>query len=226
MFTNYTPELIESILNPLKLTPNSISCRNPNFDPTPDEYLNRDGYYYTETTPKDQGDYGKAIAICTDQRFEELVEIYSPSASIGICQLNNGKFVLIFKNKPKVKGFALPGGTLGIVNANSKDLTQLQRCVVYTQALEREFMEECGIRLSQSHLLSTEYPTPRLNHACAVFLCKGDIVQEQREEDKDHFIVQVTYDEMMSALTGSLAIDAFLVPLLTVEDNYIRKCFS
>jgi 8-oxo-dGTP pyrophosphatase MutT (NUDIX family) len=226
MFTNYTPDLIESILNPLKLTPNSISCRNPVFDPTPDEYLNRDGYYISGTLPKEKGDYGKAIVICTDHRLEEVVEIYSPPASIGICQLNNGKFVLVFKNKPKVKGFALPGGTLGEVNASCGELTQLQRCVVYTQALEREFIEECGIRLSQSHLLSTEYPTPRLNHACAVFLCKGNIVQSQREEDSDHFIVQLSYDEMMSALTGSLAIDAFLVPLLTCEDKYIRKYFN
>jgi 8-oxo-dGTP pyrophosphatase MutT (NUDIX family) len=215
-------DLVKFLVN----KPHTLDCRNLDLDPTPDEYLNRDGYYYTETRPKDKGDYGKAIAIYTDQRCEEIVEIYSPPASIGICQINNGKFVLVFKNKPKVKGFALPGGTLGIVKPNCGELSPIDRAVVYGQALEREFLEECGIRLSQTRLLSVEHPTPRLNHSCAIYLCKGNFVQQQREEDKDHIIVEVTFDEMMNCLTGELAIDGFLVPLLTSQRDFIHRYFS
>jgi hypothetical protein len=204
--------------------PHAFDCRNLDFDPTPDEYLQ--GKNYIETTPKETKDYGKAIAIFDDIFLEELVEIYSPPASIGMCQINNGKFILVFKNKPNVKGFALPGGTLGEVNPNCSELTQSDRAVVYGQALEREFLEECGIKMFQTRLLSVERPTARLNHSCAVYLCKGDYIQSQREEDNDHIIVEVTFDEMFNCLTGELAIDGFLIPLLTTQRDFILKYFS
>jgi 8-oxo-dGTP pyrophosphatase MutT (NUDIX family) len=213
-------DLVKFLVN----KPDTLNCRNLELDPTPDEYLK--GKFYNQSIPKENGDYGKAIAIYTDQTYKDIEEIYSPSASIGICQLNNGKFILVFKNKKNIKGFALPGGTLGIVNRECDELSPVDRAVVYGQALEREFLEECGIRLSQTRLLSVERPTPRLNHSCAVYLCKGNYVQQQREEDNDHIIVEVTFDKMMNCLTAELAIDGFLVPLLTSQRDFIHSFFS
>lgn len=185
----------------------------PFLDPTPSEYLHNKHYH--QTKPKESGDYGKAIAIYSEPECINLKELYSPSASIGICQLENGKYLLVFKNKPKMKGFALPGGTLGIdVNFDPASFSYFQRFQSYAKALEREFLEECGVMISDKILISVASPSGRLNHSCAIFLCKGQLVQSQRAEDSDHIVMQVTLTELVTYLNSSLGLDTFMGPIL------------
>ncbi len=213
-------DLVKMLVN----KPNTLDCRSLELDPTPDEFLQ--DKFYTDTVAKENGDYGKAIALYVNKNHDELNAIYSPPSAIGICQIPNGKFILVFKNKKQIAGFALPGGTLGKVKSDCGKLSQSDRASVYEQTLAREFLEECGIQLSKNYLLSAERPSSRLNHSCAVYLCQGKYVQGQREEDSDHLIVEVNFEQMINCLTNELAIDAFLIPLLVSQKEFILNYYS
>jgi 8-oxo-dGTP pyrophosphatase MutT (NUDIX family) len=199
-------------------SPNRVWSRFQNYPPTPFQVLN--GRRYISGAPTgDPGDYSKQTApLKTDGNIDFL---YSPSASIGICQIQSGKykgkFVVVFKNKANLQGFALPGGTAG--NSNQDPET------VYKSALYREFLEECGITLTSAHPIMVGNPTPRLIHSCVVFKCKGNITNAQREQDKDLSIAYLTWDELKIALSGELSIDPWIMPFVRTNEKELRKYF-
>ena len=219
----------------------------PAYPPTPCELLT--GKVFVEGLVNDVGDMSKAYAVLsgnisdidTSKRNIGVVDfIGSPSAIIGLCLLtegeHRGKFVLIFKNKKSTNkltgtttqtiGWALPGGTVGYNDPQCGTLSQEQRKEVYSQALEREFLEECGIEISNQQLFMSAEINARFNHHCCVALCKGKQVGSQRLEDSDLSVFFANPDQAIQALKSDLAIDTFLIPHLNAYPEVIFDYFN
>ncbi len=188
------------------------------YPPTPFQVLN--GRRFLSGAPTgDSGDYSKQIAVLNSDG--SIAFTYSSGASIGVCQIQSGKykgkFVAVFKNKPLLQGVALPGGTAGNSNQEAKK--------VYDGALIREFKEECGITLSAIEPIMVANPTPRLVHSCVVYICKGNITNTQREKDVDLSIAYLTWDELKIALSSELSIDPWITPYIQTNEKELRRYF-
>jgi hypothetical protein len=213
---NYCPKLASAIL-----------------PPTPDEILT--GVEYISGVIKDQGDYPKAIAIVSNKvegKANQPVfveKIMSPSTSIGFSQIiidGVKKYVVIFKNKQDLMGFACIGGTLAAMTPNCGPLTQEERAVAYKTALEREFLEEAGIQVDDCLLIDAPQINARLDHSCAFYLVKGSMVGEQRLEDSDLSVLVTDFETAVLAMTCYLAIDDFVVRYFRFHLQEIRNYFG
>jgi ADP-ribose pyrophosphatase YjhB (NUDIX family) len=201
--------------------------------PTADELLS--GVDYLSGVIKDEGDYSKSIAIVTNEVTAKegdpifIKKIVSPPASIGLVQvtINGKKYIfLIFKNKEGLMGFACIGGTLGMMDPNCGPLTQGQRQAAYLTALKRELREEAGLQVIDAMLIDAPQLNARMDHACAFYLVKAELVGEQRLEDSDLSVLVTDLDTAIQALTSYLAIDDFVVKYLRFFQKEIREYFG
>jgi 8-oxo-dGTP pyrophosphatase MutT (NUDIX family) len=177
--------------------------------PTADEQLKDKNWVGTK--PKQSGDYPKKVAIFKESSYLDLEEIASPNAAIGLCHTAQG-WVTVEKIG---KGLALPGGTLGIGD-NFED------------ALRREFLEEVGVELTDWKEWFYFKPNGRLDHTCKVFVCRGTVVQNQREEDRDHVISFLQFDDLVRWMADPRQIDTQLrcKGLLALYDKEAKKAFA
>ncbi|MGL4759467.1 MAG: NUDIX hydrolase [Patescibacteria group bacterium] len=196
---------------------------------TPDEYLT--GKNFIQGEIKDRGDWSKQITIFQGDLTNydisyENIELFSPSASIGLCQIEDGNFVLIFKNKAKIVGWALPGGTVAQINPECGPLTQEERAKAFRDALIREFKEECGITLTDTLFIEAPQINARLKHNCAFYLCKGVRDGDQRIEDMDLSVLLCDLETAIKALNSYLAVDDFIIKLLNTYRQQIAEYFN
>ena len=105
-------------------------------------------------------------------------------------------------------------------------MSQEQRKEVYSQALEREFAEECGIEILNQQLFMSAEINVRFNHHCCVALCKGKQVGSQRLEDSDLSVFFADPEEAIQALKSDLAIDTFLIPQLNAYSEVIFDYYN
>ena len=207
---------------------------NVDLPPTPDEvFFNRS---FIQGKVKDKGDYSKSSVILSDKVTAKEGDPYfveslvSPSAAIGLSQIideeGNKKYVVIFKNKPDVIGYATIGGTLGIVNPKLGPLTPTQRFSAYLEALRREFFEEAGLSVNSTKLIDAPQLNARLDHHCAFYLVKSSQIGEQRIEDSDLSVLVVDFETAVRALTSCLAIDDFVVKYFRFYLKEIKAFFG
>jgi hypothetical protein len=201
--------------------------------PTSDELFS--GVDYLGGAIKDEGDYSKFNAVVShkvtasegDPVFIE--KLVSPPASIGLAQIfieGIKKYVVIFKNKKDLMGFACIGGTLGMVIPNCGPLTQAKRQELYFRALSREYLEEAGLGVIHSLLIDAPQLNARLDHSCAFYLVKAEMIGEQRLEDSDLSVIVTDLDTALQALSSYLAIDDFVVKYIRFYENEIRQYFG
>jgi hypothetical protein len=206
------------------------------YPPTPGEVLF--GKKFIQGKIKESSDgISKLIAILNQDldsklTMEELLnkpkiveDLYAPTSTLCLCQTAKG-FVLIFKNKKRILGWDVPGGTLPWDGKPVGILNQSQRAVVHLQTIKDETMQETGVEVTNIQPWFVHKPSSKINHRYVIFMAKGRKVAQQRKEDKDCTVIFKDYASVLQALSSPLGNKQFVATRMITDAKLINKYFD